>query len=51
MTLTYEFTVRDENGEVRFRADKPSSEMLIEEIGRFERHILPKLDKNKKLNL
>ena len=50
MELTYTLTITDEDGNDRFRADKPSSDMLIEEIGRFERHILPKME-NKKRNI
>ena len=33
----YEFIVRDEQGEVLFAADKPSLDLLEEEIGRYKR--------------
>ena len=36
--MKYEFIVRDEEGQVVFAVDKPSIEMVEEEIGRWERH-------------
>ena len=36
--MRFEFIVRDEDGNVVFGADKPSVELLEEEIGRWERH-------------
>lgn len=39
MKYRYEFIVRDDEGTVVFASDKPSIELLEEDIGRFERHI------------
>lgn len=36
--MTYTFEVKDEDGNVVFRADKPDLDMLEEEIGRWERN-------------
>lgn len=37
--MTYKFIVENE-GEIVFQAEKPSFEMLQEEIGRYERMII-----------
>lgn len=37
--MKYIFEVRDDDNVIVFRAEKPTIEMLEEEIGRFERHI------------
>lgn len=36
--MRFEFVVRDTDGNVVFAVDKPSVELLEEEIGRWERH-------------
>ena len=50
MNLRYTLTIIDEDGNVRFLAQKPSIEMLTEELGRFERHILPRLNGERRNN-
>lgn len=39
--MKYIFIVQDEDGNELFGAEKPTLEMLEEEIGRFERHFKP----------
>lgn len=41
--MRYEFIVRDHEGNIVFAVDKPSLEMVNEEIGRYERNLEKKV--------